>query len=234
MLFRNWKPVVLGLALLFVATAVPQRGRAAADSVPVTITAMEDIPELPAPDGSSDTPEIEVKLVDGKNFKLSSLRGKVTVLDIFASWCHHCQEHAPQIVKVYNQYKAQGFTMLGVASDQQETRIADIKKFIKDYGLNYQVGLLSNEVRAYYLDSRNHGVPQVVLFGKDGKMIKRWIGWTEDNTKELTSLIEGAIGAAATSSATPETKTQTTAAPVAAKTTTAKASAPKAPIRRKK
>lgn len=228
MLFRSLKPMVLGLALLLVATALPNRSRAASDA----LITREDIPELPAPDGSSDTPEIEVKMLDGKNFKLSSLRGKITVLDIFASWCQHCQEHAPQIVKIQNQFKAQGLTMFGIASDQQETRIADIKKFIKDYGLNYQVGLLSNEVRAYYLDSRNHGVPQVVLFGKNGKMIKRWIGWTDEQTKELTSLIEGEIGAASSSAS--ETKPEGKSVAATAKTPTAKATATKAPVRRKK
>ncbi len=229
MLFRNFKPVVLGLALLMVATVMPDRSRAAADS----LTTLADIPELPAPDGSSDTPEIEVTMMDGKKVKLSSLRGKVCVIDMFASWCTHCQDHAPHMVKIYNQFKAQGFTMMSIAADQQETRMADIKKFIKDYGLNYPVGLLSNEIRAYYQDNRNHGVPQIVMFGKNGKMVKRWIGWSEDYTKELTSLIESELGAAASSSlATPETKPETK--PAAAAATTAKATVSKAPVRRKK
>ncbi len=228
MLFRNLR--LLGLALLLAVTAMPDRGRAASDAFTI-----EDIPELPAADGSSDTPEIEVTMMDGKKVKLSSLRGKVCVLDMFASWCTHCQDHAPHMVNIYNQFKAQGFTMMSIAADQQETRMADIKKFIKDYGINYPVGLLSNEIRAYYQDNRNHGVPQIVMFGKNGKMMKRWIGWSEEYTKELTALIEGELGAAASSSIAPsEPKPEAKPVTTAAKETATKTISTKAPVRRKK
>ena len=166
MLFRSLSPIVLGLALLLTTTAMPERSRAASDA----LTTLEDTPELPAPDGSSDTPEIEVTMIDGKKVKLSSLRGKVCVIDMFASWCTHCQDHAPHMVKSYNQFKAQGFTMMSLATDQKD-KVADVKKFVKDYGLNYPVGFLSNEVLAYYADSHNHNVPQVVLFGKIGQSV---------------------------------------------------------------
>lgn len=224
MFYKSFKPMVLGLALLLAAMALPDQGRA--DALPI----IEDIPELPAADGSSDTPEIEVTMIDGKKVKLSSLRGKVCVIDMFASWCTHCQDHAPHMVKAYNQFKAQGFTIMSLATDQKD-KVADVKKFIKDYGLNYPVGFMTNEVMAYYADSHNHNVPQVVLFGKNGKMLKRWIGWSEANTKELTSLVEGEIGTATSSKVAPsEVKPATTAA----KETTAKATATKAPARRKK
>ena len=230
MLFRNLQPIVLGLVVLLAATAMPERSRAASDA----LTTLEDIPELPAPDGSSDTPEIEVTMIDGKKVKLSSLRGRVCVIDMFASWCTHCQDHAPHMVKAYNQFKAQGFTMMSLATDQKD-KVADVKKFVKDYGLNYPVGFLSNEVLAYYADSHNHNVPQVVLFGKNGKMLKRWIGWSEAYTKELTALVEGELGAATSSSVAPsETKPEAKSATAAAKEATVKATATKAPSRRKK
>ncbi len=228
MLFRSCKPIVLGLALLLAVTALPGRSRAALDAIATS----EDIPELPAPDGSSDTPEIEVTMIDGKKVKLSSLRGKVCVIDMFASWCPHCQEHAPHMVKIYNQFKAQGFVILSLAHPND--KVADVKKFIKDYGLNYPVGFFSNEVLAYYADNRNHSIPQVVLFGKNGKMLKRWIGWSEERTNEMISLVEGEYGAATSETKPETTKPEAKAAGGAAKEPTAKATATKAPVRRKK
>lgn len=227
MLFRNFKLVVFAVALLFVAaTTTPERSRAASIASPI----LEEIPELPAADGSSDTPEIEVTMLDGKKMKLSSLRGKVCVIDMFASWCSHCQDHAPHMVKVYNQFKAQGFEMVSLATDQKD-KIADVRKFVKDYGLNYSVGFMTVEVQAYYMDSHSHNIPQVLIFGKDGKMVKRWIGWSEERTKELTSLAESELKKAAPSSASiSENKPVLT--PV--KETPVKAVAVKAPARRKK
>src|SRR5262245_24249416 len=74
---------------------------------------VEDIPELPMPDGSGDTPEMIVDLLPNnvgpvasqqKQLKLSSLRGKVVLIDMFWSKCPHCEEHAPHIVELNNQY----------------------------------------------------------------------------------------------------------------------------------
>ncbi|MFN7931591.1 MAG: TlpA disulfide reductase family protein [Blastocatellia bacterium] len=230
-MFRNFTLVVFALALLLVAaTTAPERSRAASPASP----AVEEIPELPAPDGSSDTPEIEVSMLDGKKMKLSSLRGKVCVIDMFASWCPHCQEHAPQMVKVYNQFKAQGFEMVSLATDQKD-RIADVRKFVKDYSLNYPVGFMTVEVQAYYMDSHSHNIPQVLIFGKDGKMVKRWIGWSDERTTELTSLVEGELKKAAPSgAAVAEPKSEPKSVTAPAKEVPAKAVAAKTPARRKK
>ena len=170
----------------------------------------EDIPELPAADGSTDTPEMEVTMIDGKKVKLSSLRGRVCIIDMFASTCPHCQDHAPHMSKAFNQYKAQGMIILGLATDKKDDA-ARVKKFIVDYGVSYPVGFLTNEVLAYYADSHNHSVPQVVMFGKNGKMMKRWIGWSEANTKELNTLAQAALGETAPAQVSPASLPKVTA-----------------------
>src|SRR5262245_26698874 len=143
-----------------------------------------DVPELPTGDGSGDTPDMFIKLVNtggpaakSDNLRLSSLRGRVVLLDMFWSQCPHCEEHAPHVVEMYNQYRQRGFTVLGLATDKPE-RLDDVKAFMQKLKINYPVGFLTTEIVAYYADSKNHGVPQMILFGPDGKMVKRLIGWT--------------------------------------------------------
>ncbi|MEK7829994.1 MAG: TlpA disulfide reductase family protein [Acidobacteriota bacterium] len=159
-----------------------------------------DVPELPMADGSGDTPEMLVDLVPAAGVaaaragkvKLSSLRGKVALLDMFWSKCSHCQDHAPHIVAMYNRYHDRGFTVLGVAKDSKDA--AEEVKSVKDYmaaaKINYPVAFITTEVVAYYADSRNHGVPQMVLFGADGKMVLREISWNENIEKKLKAAIE--------------------------------------------
>ena len=89
---------------------------------------VEDVPELPMPDGSGGTPEMIIDLLPGgadqqTQLKLSSLRGKVTLIDVFLSTCPHCEEHAPHIVELYNQYRDRGFTVLSLATDRKSTRL---------------------------------------------------------------------------------------------------------------
>jgi glutathione peroxidase-family protein len=165
---------------------------------------IEDVPELPMPDGSGDTPEIIIDLLPGsggpgadqqKQLKLSSLRGKVALIDMFLSTCHHCEEHAPHIVELYNQYRDRGFTVLGLATDNKENKdsVESVKAFVSLAKIKYPVGFVTPEVVAYYIDSHDHGVPQMVLFGPDGKMAKRLIGWNEKTSKEMRAAIEAQL-----------------------------------------
>ena len=165
---------------------------------------IEDVPELPMPDGSGDTPEMVIDLLPGgsgpeakeqKQLKLSSLRGKVVLIDVFLSTCHHCEEHAPHIVELYNQYRDRGFIVLGLATDSKEDKdkLASVKAFVSVAKIAYQVGFLTPEVIAYYMDSHDHGVPQMVLFGPDGKMALRRIGWNEKVGKEMRAAIEAQL-----------------------------------------
>lgn len=164
----------------------------------------EDVPELPMPDGSGDTPEMIIDLLPNnvgpvvnqqKQIKLSSLRGKVVMIDVFLSTCPHCEEHAPHIVELYNQYRDRGFTVLGLATDNKEDKdkLESVKAFVSLAKINYQVGFLTPEVIAYYMDNHDHGVPQMVLFGPDGKMAIRRIGWNEKVSKEMRAAIEAQL-----------------------------------------
>lgn len=188
---KNWVKSVSQTAILsFILTAL------AVASTP-RLGAF-DIPELPMPDGSGDTPEMLVDMVPTTGaarpakLKLSSLRGKVVLMDMFWSKCPHCQEHAPHIVALYNKYRDRGFTVLGLAKDSKDA--ADEVKSVKDYmaaaKINYPTGFITTELVAYYADSRNHGVPQMVLFGADGKMVLREISWSEAIENKLKAAIE--------------------------------------------
>jgi glutathione peroxidase-family protein len=179
------------LALLIAVAATPRLGAA-------------DIPELPMPDGSGDTPEMLIDLLQTnigpvvnqpKQIKLSSLRGRVVLIDMFWSKCPHCEEHAPHIVELYNQYRTRGFAVLGLATDRKERKdeVDSLKSFVAKAKINYQVGFLTTDVIAYYMDSHDHGVPQMVLFGPDGKMAKRQIGWNEKISKEMRAAIEAQL-----------------------------------------
>lgn len=163
---------------------------------------LEDTPELPAPDGSNDTPEMIISMINNgpatgqpSKIKLSSLRGKVVLLDMFYSQCPHCRDHAPHVVDLYNEFKARGFTVLGLATDPAP-KVADVRSFMRDLKINYPVGFVTTDVIAYFVDSHNHSVPQMMLFGTDGKMLKRWIGWSDQIGKELRGLIDGNAGKA--------------------------------------
>lgn len=164
-------------------------------------TGSSDVPELPKADGTGAAPDMMLDLVPvnlgvvakpSQRLKLSSLRGRVVLMDIFWSRCHHCEEHAPHIVELYNRYRQRGFTVLGVATDSKDNKedVANLKQFMQKAKINYPVGFLTTEIRAYYADPKDTGVPQMIVFGADGKMILREVGWSPATGEKVKKAIE--------------------------------------------
>lgn len=167
-------------------------------SVAVTANAQD----LPKADGSGDTPDMLVELYSptgaAKSVKLSSLRGKVVLMDIFWSRCPHCEEHAPQIVQLYNQYRQRGFTVIGLATDRKDSKddVANLKGFLERTKINYPIGFLTGEIRFNYADPKDTGVPQIIIFGADGKMALREVGWTPAQADKVKKAIEAQLAKA--------------------------------------
>lgn len=107
---------------------------------------------------------------EGKTVKLSDYvgKGKYVLVDFWASWCAPCKKEIPNLIKVYNAYKGDKFEVLGVATwDKPE----DTKKSIAALGIPYPQML-----NAQYAGSDAYGItgiPQIILFGPDGKILKR-------------------------------------------------------------
>lgn len=170
-------------------------------SLTASLVVAQSVPTLPDKNGAGETPDISIRMIQtvpgavmkgDETVKLSSLHGKVVLLDVFSSKCPHCIDHAPHLAGIYNQYRQRGFTVLALATDNAD-RAADVKAFIAATKIGYPVGFLTAEVIAYFLDPRNHAVPQMVLFGPDGRMAKRLIGWNESNDRELRAAIESQL-----------------------------------------
>ena len=108
---------------------------------------------------------------DGEEISLESLRGKVVLIDFWASWCGPCRKENPNVVRVYHEFKDQGFEILGVSLDKTRDRWV---KAIADDKLTW---LHVSDLRGWGSEfSRLYGVnsiPHTVLVGPDGKILAR-------------------------------------------------------------
>ena len=117
-------------------------------------------------------PELAFQNPEGKTLKLSDLKGKVVLIDFWASWCRPCRMENPNVVKAYNKYHEKGFEIFSVSLDKDK---ASWVNAIKQDGLvwaNHVSDLLywqSQAAQIYGVRS----IPATFLIGKDGKIIAK-------------------------------------------------------------
>jgi thiol-disulfide isomerase/thioredoxin len=113
--------------------------------------------------------EIALPTVKGDTLKLSSLKGKVILLDFWASWCGPCRYSNRQLVKLYSKYKDKGFEILGVSLDENK------KDWIKAIGKDKIKWLQINDNGGWdaktAIDWNISQIPTSFLVGRDGKII---------------------------------------------------------------
>ena len=125
-----------------------------------------------APAIGQKAPELAFQNPEGKTVKLSDLKGKVVLIDFWASWCRPCRMENPNVVKAYNKYHEKGFEIYSVSLDKDK---AAWMNAIKQDGLiwpNHVSDLLfwqSKAAQIYGVRS----IPATYLIGKDGKIIAK-------------------------------------------------------------
>jgi thiol-disulfide isomerase/thioredoxin len=116
-------------------------------------------------------PEIDLPTVEGKQLALSSLKGKIVMIDFWASWCGPCRKEMPFIVKLYDKYKGKGFEIYGVSLDQDKARWEEA---IKHDGITWpQVSDLKYWESVAAKQYAVSGIPYTVLLDKEGNILAK-------------------------------------------------------------
>jgi peroxiredoxin len=113
----------------------------------------------------STAPDFNLKDANGHGVRLSDYRGRVVLLNFWATWCGPCQIEIPWFVEFENKYRAEGFTVLGVSMDEDGWKV--VKPFLAAKNVNYPVVLGNEEVNQLY--GGIESLPTTLLIGRDGR-----------------------------------------------------------------
>jgi peroxiredoxin len=117
-------------------------------------------------------PDFTLKDADGKTVRLSDYKGKVVLLDFFATWCGPCKIEIPWFMEFERKNKDRGFSVLGVSMDDEGWEV--VKPFLQDLGVNYRV-VIGNDMTAQSYGGVE-ALPTAFLIDREGRIAAVHIG----------------------------------------------------------
>lgn len=164
----------VGLALVFGIALVPMASQAAeavcsANAKPVSLN-------------------LTLQDIDGKAVKLADYKGKVILLDFWATWCPPCRKEIPGYIELYNTYKSRGLVVVGISMDDETEAV---KPFADKIKMNYPVllGAGNDNLTAAFGELP---LPTSFVIGRDGRVCARHDGLTakEQVEREIAALLQ--------------------------------------------
>jgi peroxiredoxin len=153
-------------------------------------------------DGGKDfgPPPIEVGLpvpayraitVHGDSVSIAEHRGRVVLLNVWATWCIPCRVEVPVIERLHERYAPKGLDVIGVSVDApDQTRM--VEEFVKSFGVTYPIWLDSHRqiLRTYMAP----GVPATFVIGRDGTLLYKYLGPIPEGDPNMHRIIEQGLG----------------------------------------
>ena len=157
------------------APAINNANQVAVNSNGNTVRFTSIFPPLATP-----VAQAELELLDGTKFKAADRKGKVLLLNLWATWCGPCRAEMPHLIEMYDKYKDRDFQVIGLdvgdGNGNPET-VEEIKTFAAKMKLNYELVRISNvTVSEVYKLTRFEGVPQTLLVDREGHLRGVFLG----------------------------------------------------------
>jgi len=125
-------------------------------------------------------PALGINDLDGKPISLDEFKGKIVLLNFWATWCGPCRAEIPDLIDLQNKYKDQ-LAIVALATDEDDAAL--VKKFSQKAGINYRVGMSSDELRVAY--GGIPALPTSFVIDPQGRVVQKHIGLNDPSIYEL-------------------------------------------------
>jgi peroxiredoxin len=139
-------------------------------------------------DSGDSAPDFVLASLDGQEIRLSNYRGKVVILDFWATWCQPCRLELPHFIEMHNEFGDQGLEIIGVSLDRISSR--EVASFVKEWKIPYVIVMGTGEVVNSYGGIR--GIPTTFVIDKSGKICRKYVGYRKKEVfvKDVQELLK--------------------------------------------
>jgi thiol-disulfide isomerase/thioredoxin len=168
------------------AVPPPNASPSAAPSIVSQEKPSSEYPQLAAAVAQAD-----LKNMDGSTFKIADKKGKILLINLWATWCGPCLSEMPALVTMQQKYGDQGVEIIGLnTDDESEHMMSDVNEVIQKKGINYQVVFGDEKTQAAFLNiSKFAGIPQSFIVDRDGSLRAVFKGANPENVKKMDGII---------------------------------------------
>jgi thiol-disulfide isomerase/thioredoxin len=118
---------------------------------------------------AQQAPPLTFKSIQGRVLSLSSYKGKVVLLNFWATWCPPCRAEMPDLVRLQREYGARGLQVIGITYPPQ--RLGEVRRFVRKLRINYPIAMGTKETKALFDDSET--LPVTIVLDREGKIVER-------------------------------------------------------------
>lgn len=129
----------------------------------------------------------------GPSFTLADFKGKVVVIDFWATFCGPCRQQTPELVELSRRHRDKGLEVVGLTIDEKKDE-GLVLDFMKSMGMNYTIGYADDRFSRAFLrgtedETGAPPIPQLFIFAKDGKLVEHLVGYRPDHGVEYLDRI---------------------------------------------
>ena len=191
LIFSNFIKLSLALFLcaVFAACAANTAQTSISNQMPQTSKPM---PPVVTSNNEVNAGNLAWRLLNGKKQKIADFRGKVLILDFWATYCPPCEEEIPHLVELSNKH-ANDLKVVGlhVGGEDDKSKVAG---FVTKYRMTYDLGYPEPALQQFYLQG-DTAIPQTLVFDRNGNLIQKFVGFNNQIKADLDNAISAAIAA---------------------------------------
>jgi peroxiredoxin len=140
---------------------------------------------------SKPAPPLALKDIHGHLFNLSDYRGKVVLVNFWATWCQPCRREIPDLVNKQREYRSRGLQIIGITYPPE--KISEVRRFVRKFRMNYPVAMGTKETKSLFTSTET--LPMTLVIDRDGVVrdVIEGIMYEDEFEQKVKPLLSGKL-----------------------------------------